>query len=123
MKITKSVIEDNGIYLKFIKRYLTWMKLNQNQISEYSSQIIMNVEKRLDKIIEIPLKSYDLDSFQTEWFTNLGFETEEDLKDLDQEEEIYMHKIWDLAVNIKDKFPRLVSGQDVRDFARLEIYD
>lgn len=99
------------------------MKLNANQINEFTNQIVSNVERRLDKIIEIPLKNNSLDIFQAEWFTNLGFETEEDIKDLEEDEQSYMYKIWDLAKNIKDKFPTLSSTQDVRDFARLEIYD
>jgi len=86
LQITKSVVEDNEIYQKFIKRYLTWMKLNANQINEFTNQIVSNVERRLDKIIEIPLRNNSIDIFQSEWFTNLGFETEEDIKDLEDEE-------------------------------------
>lgn len=99
------------------------MKLNANQIHEFTNQIVSNVERRLDKIIEIPLRNNEIEVFESEWFTNLGFETEEDFKDLEEDEYVYMHKIWELAKNIKDKFPMLTSTQDVRDFARLEIYD
>lgn len=123
LKITKSVIDDNQIYHKFIKRYLTWMKLSPHQITEFTHFIVNNVEKRLDKIIEIPIISTQLAEFETAWFTNLGFESEEDLADLDQDEITYMNKIWELSVNIKNRFPKLSTANDVRDFARIEIYD
>jgi hypothetical protein len=99
------------------------MKLSQNQIADYTQHIVSNVEKRLDKIIEIPIINMHLEEFETAWFTNLGFESEEDLNDLDQEEEVYMNKIWELAINIKQRFPKLSTANDVRDFAKIEIYD
>jgi len=123
LKITKSVIDDNQVYHKFIKRYLLWMKLSQNQIADFTQHIVSNVEKRLDKIIEIPIINMNLEEFETAWFTNLGFESEEDLNNLDQEEEVYMNKIWELATNIKHRFPKLSTANDVRDFAKIEIYD
>lgn len=99
------------------------MKLSQNQIADFTQHIVSNVEKRLDKIIEIPIINMNLEEFETAWFTNLGFESEEDLNDLDQEEEVYMNKIWELAINIKQRFPKLSTANDVRDFAKIEIYD
>lgn len=34
-----------------------------------------------------------------------------------------MKRVWNMGVHIKQKFPGLTTTEEVRDFARLDIYD
>jgi len=63
IKITKSVIEDNSIYSKYIQRYLTWMKLNSSQTGRFTQEILAQVEQRLDSIVEVALLNEEFITF------------------------------------------------------------